>query len=71
MTKAAKRKVLYTPEKERTKTQKIVRDVTFFAVVVYAAVMTFMFFNAEVEKTTAEANLMASSTTVSQFAFMR
>ena len=36
---------LVKPECERTKTQKIVRDVAFFAVVIYAAVISFLYFD--------------------------
>nr|MBR6099982.1 hypothetical protein [bacterium] len=38
---------LYKPENERTKAQKICRDVAFFAVVIYAAVISFLYFDAE------------------------
>ena len=40
---------LVKPECERTKTQKIVRDVAFFAVVIYAAVISFLYFDAEAQ----------------------
>lgn len=38
---------LYKPENERTKAQKIARDVAFYAVVIYAAVITFLYIDAE------------------------
>lgn len=38
---------LYKPENERTKTQKVIRDVAFFGVVIYAAVITFLYIDAE------------------------
>ena len=45
----AERIGLVKPECERTKTQKIVRDVAFFAVVIYAAVISFLYFDAEAQ----------------------
>jgi len=46
--KAAAKKIgLHKPENERSKAQKIIRDVVFFWVVVYAAVMTFLVIDAE------------------------
>ncbi|MBQ9553743.1 hypothetical protein IJU97_01965 [bacterium] len=44
---AAKKVGLHKPESERSTTQKIIRDVVFFGVVVYAAVMTFLVIDAE------------------------
>jgi hypothetical protein len=40
---------LLKPESERTKTQKAIRDVAFFAVVIYAAVISFLYFDAEAQ----------------------
>jgi hypothetical protein len=37
---------LYKPEAERTKAQKTIRDITFFAVVIYAATITFLYMDA-------------------------
>lgn len=71
MKKVAKKLGLHKTEAERTKTQKLVRDLAFFGVVVYAAVMTFLVFNAETQQVEAEANLVASSYTASQVAFVR
>ncbi len=71
MKKVAKKLVLHKAEAERTKMQKIVRDVAFFGVVVYAAVMTFMVFNAEADRAEAETNLLSSSSQTTQVAFLR
>lgn len=62
---------LHKDETERTKTQKIVRDVAFFGVVVYAAVMTFMVFSAEADRAEAETNLVSANVTASQVAFAK
>lgn len=37
---------LYKSENERTKAQKAIRDVTFFAVVIYAATITLLYVDA-------------------------
>ncbi len=71
MKKVAKKLGLHKTEAERTKTQKLVRDVAFFGVVVYAAVMTFMVFNAEADRAEAETNLLSSSSQTTQVAFLR
>lgn len=71
MKKVAKKLRLHKTEAERTKTQKLVRDLAFFGVVVYAAVMTFLVFNAETQQVEAEANLAASSLVTSQVAFVK
>ncbi len=71
MKKVAEKFGLHKAESERTKTQKLVRDLAFFGVVVYAAVMTFLVFNAETQQVEAEANLAASSLVTSQVALAR
>ncbi len=71
MKKVAKKLGLHKTEAERTKTQKLVRDVAFFGVVVYAAVMTFMVFNVEADRAEAETNLLSSSSQTTQVAFLR
>lgn len=71
MKKMVKKLGLHKDETERTKTQKIVRDVAFFGVVVYAAVMTFMVFSAEADRAEAETNLVSTNVTASQVAFAK
>jgi hypothetical protein len=51
------------PESERTKTQKVVRDVALFAVVVYAAVISFLYFDAEAEIVEIDCNNIGQTTT--------
>lgn len=53
------------------KLERIVRDVAFFGVVVYAAVMTFMVFSAEADRAEAETNLVSANVTASQVAFAK
>ena len=71
MKKMVKKLGLHKDETERTKTQKIMRDVDFFGVVVYAAVMTFMVFSAEADRAEAETNLVSANVTASQVAFAK
>ena len=71
MKKMGKKLGLHKDETERTKTQKIVRDVAFFGVVVYATVMTFMVFSAEADRAEAETNLVSANVTASQVAFAK
>ena len=61
---------LIKPENERTKTQKAIRDVAFFAVVIYAAVISFLYFDAESQiiELDCEAHAAASSQAVAQMA---
>ena len=70
MKKMVKKLGLHKDETERTKTQKIMRDVAFFGVV-YAAVMTFMVFSAEADRAEAETNLVSANVTASQVAFAK
>ena len=71
MKKMVKKLGLHKAEAERTKTQKIVRDIAFFGVVVYTAVMTFMVFSAEADRTEAETDLVSANITASQVAFVK
>ena len=59
--KAAAKKIgLHKPETERTKMQRIIRDVVFFGVVVYAAVMTFLVIDATSHEVEVEAASMVN-----------
>ena len=61
---------LVKPESERTKTQKVIRDVAFYAVIIYAAVISFLYFDAESQiiELGCEAHAAASSQAVAQMA---
>ena len=48
------KKFVHKPESDRSKTEKLIRDIAFFGVVVYAAVMTFLVFNTETQQVEAE-----------------
>lgn len=66
MKKVVKKLGLHKTEAERTKTQKLVRDLAFFGVVVYAAVMTFLVLDAKTQEAEAEADLLAANMNYSQ-----
>jgi len=54
MKKLLKKVPLRKKESERTKVEKIVRDVVFFAVVIFAAVMTYAYLDAKSQLVEAE-----------------
>jgi hypothetical protein len=51
----------HIPEKERTKKQKKIRDLVFFGVVAFAAIMAYATVSVEAGVVEAEAALMMSS----------
>lgn len=64
------KKAVHKPESERSKKEKLVRDIAFFGVVIYAAVMTFLFVGAEADHTEAMAKEVALNSQL-QVAMMR
>lgn len=65
------KKFVHKPESERSKTEKWIRDIAFFGVVVYAAVMTFLVFNAETQQVEAESTLVSAQISAQQVAFVK
>lgn len=65
------KKIVHKPESERSKTEKLIRDIAFFGVVVYAAVMTFLVFNAETQQVEAESTLVSAQISAQQVAFVK
>lgn len=65
------KKLVHKPESERSKMQKILRDVAFFGVVIYAAVMTFLVFDAKAQEVQAENDLISAKLQTQQVAFHR
>lgn len=55
MTKEVKKRVLFKKESERSKTEKLIRDLVCYGVVIYAAVMWFLVVNANVNLANAQA----------------
>lgn len=65
------KKIVHKPEAERSKTERLLRDIAFFGVIVYAAVMTFLVINAESTQVEAESQLLSSQIEAQQVAFTR
>ena len=65
------KKIVHKPEAERSKTERLIRDIAFFGVIVYAAVMTFFVINAESTKVEADSALLSAQIEAQQVAFTR
>lgn len=61
MSKDLKKRLVYKKESERTRTEKLIRDLVCYAVVVYAAVLGFLVVNANVNLANAQAELISNS----------
>ena len=71
MMKKIVKKIVHKPEAERSKTERLIRDIAFFGVIVYAAVMTFLVINAESTKVEADSALLSAQIEAQQVAFTR
>jgi hypothetical protein len=65
------KKFVHKPESERSKAEKLIRDIAFLGVVIYAAVMTFLVFNAETQQVEAESTLVSAQISAQQVAFVK
>ena len=65
------KKIVHKPEAERSKTERLIRDIAFFGVIVYDAVMTFLVINAESTKVEADSALLSAQIEAQQVAFTR
>lgn len=61
MSKDLRKKLVYKKESERTRTEKIIRDLVMYGVVIYAAVLGFFVVNANVNLANAQAELISNS----------
>ena len=61
MPKEAKKRVLFKKEDERSKTEKLIRDLVCYGIVIYAAVMGFLVVNANVNLANAQAAYISNS----------
>ena len=66
MTKEMKQKLFYKKECDRTPTEKLVRDVVFYGVVIYAAVMGYLLVDANVNLANAQAELINNQIVAAQ-----
>lgn len=65
------KKIVHKPEAERSKTERLLRDIAFFGVIVCVAVMTFLVINAESTKVEADSALLSAQIEAQQVAFTR
>ena len=61
MSKDLKKRLVYKKESERTRTEKLIRDLVCYGVVIYAAVLGFLVVNANVNLANAQAELISNS----------
>lgn len=61
MKQITKQKLIYKKEADRTKVEKIVRDVAFYGLVVYVAVLGFMLVDANIDLTNAQVDIVNNS----------
>lgn len=61
MAKERMKRLVYKKESERTRTEKLVRDLVMYGVVIYAAVLGFLVVNANVNLANAQAELISNS----------
>ena len=58
--KKTEKNLIHKPESERSKKEKLIRDIAFFGVVVYAATLTFLLGSAQADQTIAEAEAFSA-----------
>lgn len=61
MAKERMKRLVYRKESERTRTEKLIRDLVCYGVVIYAAVLGFLVVNANVNLANAQAELISNS----------
>ena len=61
MSKDLRKKLVYKKESERTRTEKLIRDLVCYGVVIYAAVLGFLVVNANVNLANAQTELISNS----------
>ncbi len=65
------KKIVHKPEAERSKTERLFRDIAFFGVIVCVAMMTFLVFHVETAQVEAESALISAQIQAQQVAFIR
>jgi hypothetical protein len=68
MAKERMKRLVYKKESERTRTEKLIRDLVCYGVVIYAAVLGFLVVNANVNLANAQAELISNSIHTQQHA---
>ncbi len=60
MKKETKQRLIHKKESERTKTEKIIRDVVFYGLVIYAAVLWYLLVKANIDLADAQTEYINS-----------
>ena len=66
MSESVKQRLFYKKECDRTKTEKLIRDIVCYGVVIYAAVMGYLLINANVNLANAQAELINNQIAAAQ-----
>lgn len=66
MARQTKEKLFYKKEAKRTKTEKLVRDVACYGVVIYAAILGFLLIDANANLANAESDFASTTTVIMQ-----
>ena len=61
MAKDLRKRLVYKKESERTRTEKLIRDLVCYGVVIYAAVLGFLVVNANVNLANAQSEYISNS----------
>ena len=61
MKKTTKQRLFHKKESERTKTEKIIRDVIFYGLIIYVAILGFKLVNANIELANAQTEFVNNS----------
>lgn len=65
------KKIVHKPEAERSKTERLLRDIAFFGVIVCVAMMTFFVVHVETAQVEADSALISAQIEAQQVAFTR
>ena len=66
MARQTKEKLFYKKEAKRTKTEKLVRDVACYGVVIYAAILGFLLIDANANLANAESDFASNNVEMTQ-----
>ena len=66
MKKLTKERLLHKKEADRTKTEKLIRDIACYSVVIYAAILGFLLVDANANLANAQAELVSNSISATQ-----
>jgi len=61
MKKETKEKLIYKKEADRTSTEKLLRDIVFYVLVLYVATLAFFLVNSQIKLANAQTDLINAS----------